>query len=395
MRTIGSVLDENRGIGKGFDFLRIFLAISVLLTHSFLISEGERHQFSGVPFSFLHASILPMFFALSGFLIAGSAMRLKLSDFLLNRGMRIVPALAVDILISALVLGPLLTVVGYAEYFSSRDFAVYFANIIGVIHYTLPGVFEKNPFPNIVNGSLWTIPFEIGCYVLISVFIISGILRRKWVALYVCIVLSALIIGCYVSGISISDAFGIDILNTERVRNLLHHYFSDNGNKLYVYFMAGTLFYLFRHNIPLNKACVSVAVLVCGIAAFVDMSGYFSSALRSIIFAPFVVYITVAIGLLEIPKLPLYGRGDYSYGIYLYGYPLQQALVVVFPSLTSPFIHFIWSLVLVTAVAMLSWHIVEKPILKLRKKFSLTAQKNNGARYLSHQFRMAQFRMAL
>jgi peptidoglycan/LPS O-acetylase OafA/YrhL len=131
--------------------------------------------------------ILPMFFALSGFLIAGSAQRLKLKEFLLNRSMRIVPALAVDIFIAALVIGPSLTTNTLHSYVTDKKFAHYFLNIIGFIHYQLAGVFLSNPFPEAVNGSLWTVPFEIGCYVIMAGLIISGFVksqsRMMWAAM--------------------------------------------------------------------------------------------------------------------------------------------------------------------------------------------------------------------
>ena len=195
MKTIGSVLDEHRGIGPGFDFLRIFLAIMVLFTHSFLIAEGEKFQFSKPGITVLQAAILPMFFALSGFLITGSAMRLRLKDFLLNRGIRIVPALAVDIVFAALILGPIFTTVSLQTYFSSYEFWAYFANIFGVIHFVLPGEFEHNPFPATVNGSLWTVPYEIGCYAIMSALIVFGFLKRPFAALMATLVVTVIIIG--------------------------------------------------------------------------------------------------------------------------------------------------------------------------------------------------------
>lgn len=380
MQTIGRELDQNKGVGKGFDFLRIFLALSVLFTHSFLIAEGEQQQFSGQPFSFLHGSILPAFFALSGFLITGSAMRLKLSDFLVNRGIRIVPALAVDIFVSALVLGPIFTVVSYSEYFSSYEFFAYFANMFGVIHYILPGVFEGNPFPATVNGSLWTIPFEIGCYAIISFCIFFGLLRYKWLCFFSAIVITEIVIYFYMFDTDLlkilADETGIAFLGSDRLENLLAHFFSDRGNKLYIYFMLGSLFYVFRYGIPLSKILLCVSVAVCGIGAFMDL-GHIPSGLRLVAFSPFLVYIVVAVGLMKIPAVPLYNRGDYSYGIYLYGFPLQQALVVMFPWMTSPLVHFSFSIVVVTGVAMMSWHYVEKPILKLRKSYS----RSDGSAY--------------
>jgi peptidoglycan/LPS O-acetylase OafA/YrhL len=179
MRTIRSVLEVNRGIGKGFDFLRIFLATLIVLNHSFLIVDGDYNTIAAYKLWPIFSSIVPMFFALSGFLITGSAQRLKLKDFLINRGIRIIPALAVDILVATLLVGTLLTTEPLPDYFADRRFSHYFLNICGFINYELPEVFASNPDKATVNGSLWTIPFEIGCYALMSMAIILGCIKTR------------------------------------------------------------------------------------------------------------------------------------------------------------------------------------------------------------------------
>lgn len=373
MRTIGTVLNERKGIGPGFDFLRIFLALSVLCTHSFLIAEGEQHQFAHPPLQLFHASILPWFFALSGFLITGSAQRLTLKNFLLNRGLRIVPALAVDITVAALTIGPLFTVLPLNEYFSAYEFRAYFANVFGLIHYVLPGVFDGNPFPSTVNGSLWTVPFEIGCYVIMSASIYFGLLKRRWVFLLLALAISGYIAYDYAANPEILRSIGI---TNKAIFTAFAHYWSTRGNDLYVYFLLGSAFYLFRDLIPykLPLFLVSMALFIAGsLEAFSFVSG----STQKLILAPILVYILTYIGLTSFPKIPLYSRGDYSYGIYLYGFPLQQALVALFPSMKLPWLNMACSIILVTLVAMLSWHFVEKPILKIRKKFSFTARKGD------------------
>jgi peptidoglycan/LPS O-acetylase OafA/YrhL len=89
-------------------------------------------------------------------------------------------------------------------------------------------------------------------------------------------------------------------------------------------------------------------------------------------------YATAYIGLQPIRRLPLYSRGDYSYGLYLYAYPLQQMLVALYPSRFSVALHSVCSIVLATIVAIISWHCVEKPILRIRRKFSFTARKGEA-----------------
>ncbi|MBB4956033.1 peptidoglycan/LPS O-acetylase OafA/YrhL [Agrobacterium vitis] len=374
MKTIGTVLDEHRGIGPGFDFLRIFLAIMVLFTHSFLIAEGEQYQFSKPGITVLQAAILPMFFALSGFLITGSAMRLRLKDFLLNRGIRIVPALSVDIVFAALILGPIFTTVSLQTYFTSYEFWAYFANIFGVIHYILPGVFDHNPFPSTVNGSLWTVPYEIGCYVIMSALIIFGLLKRPFAALMATALVTAVIIGLTLNQLNPATLGGI-LRPESAVSTLLEHFIGSKGLMLYVNFMLGAIFFLFRHFIPKHGILALICVTCPITASFIFPNA--SGSTLCIIFAPMLVYIMVFVGMTPMPRIPLYHRGDYSYGIYLYGYPFQQALVTLFPKLTSPWLHFAISLPIATLVAMGSWHFIEKPILRLRKKFSFTAQKGD------------------
>ena len=369
MLSVGEKLDASKGIGPGFDFLRIFLALSVLGAHSVLISEGERNQFAFPPMNLIHWTILPLFFALSGFLITGSALRLRLQDFLLNRAMRIVPALAVDIFISALLIGPIFTRVPLKVYFTQYEFYAYFANITGIIHYVLPGVFEHNPFPSTVNGSLWTVPFEIGCYAIMSLFIVTGLLKRPALFAATCCGIIGFVLITYAPWFH-----ALDVL-PKRVDTLLSHFFEERGNLLYCYFACGCLFYVFRYRVPFSVYgfCVCLAIYACGAAEV------FGTGLAGKVFLmPLIVYCMIFVGLSRIPKLPLYHRGDYSYGIYLYGYPLQQALVASFPQMTSPVLHFAITLPLVTLVAMFSWHCVEKPILRLRRKFSFTARKGDS-----------------
>jgi peptidoglycan/LPS O-acetylase OafA/YrhL len=85
--SFGTVLDANKGFGPGFDFMRVFLAVSVLGWHSVQVSQGTLAAAQNTPFWFVDYSILPMFFGLSGFLVAGSGQRLSTKNFLVNRGL--------------------------------------------------------------------------------------------------------------------------------------------------------------------------------------------------------------------------------------------------------------------------------------------------------------------
>lgn len=69
-----------------------------------------------------------------------------------------------ETLLSALILGPVVTSLTLGAYFSNPEFFRYFGNMIGWVYYFLPGVFLDNPLPRTVNGQLWTLQPEFWCY---------------------------------------------------------------------------------------------------------------------------------------------------------------------------------------------------------------------------------------
>jgi peptidoglycan/LPS O-acetylase OafA/YrhL len=142
MASVGTVLDAQNGYGAGFDFLRIFLALSIVAWHTATLT-GHRDLARSTSFWFAEYFLVPCFFMLSGFLVAGSGMRLSLREFCLNRLIRICPALFVDVCFSALVIGPIVTVLPLSIYFLGRTFFTYGLNVVGWPHYLLPGVFER------------------------------------------------------------------------------------------------------------------------------------------------------------------------------------------------------------------------------------------------------------
>lgn len=162
---------SNNGIGAGFDTLRLVLAIAVILWHCVPLTQGETDRMLATPVWVWIYTIIPVFFALSGFLVTGSALRLTLGKFAASRILRIVPALAVDTLVTILIIAPLVTTVSLSEFYSSSETWHYLLNMIGEIRYTLPGVFEDNPYTEVVNGSLWTIRPELAYYALMFALI--------------------------------------------------------------------------------------------------------------------------------------------------------------------------------------------------------------------------------
>jgi peptidoglycan/LPS O-acetylase OafA/YrhL len=351
-RSLGARLDELGGIGPGFDHLRVGLALAILLWHSFSISYGIDYarQLPKFPVPVLLGMLLPMFFGLSGFLVMGSALRTHdLKTFLTFRVLRIVPALFTEIVVSALVLGPLLTSLPLRTYFNDPRFIEYFGSLVGRVRFQLPGLFVDNPQPEYVNFALWTVGPEILCYLLLSLLILTGAYLRQRAMIAILLAAFALCL--------LSDNF----VMMSGIGEVLP------GRMLILAFLIGGVLFLYRHAIPFSLPLLLAALLV-GLAfigwrqvARIEAPGYCA--------LPFLVYATASIGLLRLPKLPFFSRGDYSYGIYIYGFPIQQAVAHFLPLHRTWWINFALALPLTLGCAVLSWHYVEKPCLNLRRRF--------------------------
>lgn len=358
MKTFGSVLEGYKGIGPGFDTMRIVLAFAVIAWHCIPIALGSadsgKHSHAWV----LWYSVLPVFFALSGFLVAGSALRLSLGKFALSRALRIIPALVVDTLVTIVLIAPFFTTLSLVDFFSNIETAKYLLNIIGKIQFTLPGVFESNPYANIVNGSLWTIGPELLCYLVMGFLIFSSWIKSSLKVAFIFILVSVYIIVAY----WVAEHFEL------KGEGFIIH----AGWKLLIAFLAGALCFLLRFRIPYSPS-LFVGVVIVFVLFILFVPAQWDNSVWIVVSMPLFVYVMAFLGLTPLPKVPFFDRGDYSYGIYLYGFPIQQAFVKIF-DISDPLILFFSVVVPITVLAVFSWHCVEKPALKLRKAFSFSAQ---------------------
>jgi peptidoglycan/LPS O-acetylase OafA/YrhL len=366
MQTLGSALDEQKGYGQGFDFLRIFLATAIIAWHTAsLTGHLEMARASG--FWFFEYALVPMFFVLSGFLVAGSGMRLSTKNFILNRTARIVPALFADIVFAALLIGPLVTTLPAALYFTSPTFLTYFLNIAGWVHYALPGVFAGNPSPD-VNGALWTVPYEIGCYVIFAALMISGAIKRpRFVVLFTYFILVVAVPLSVMTSLRTNPAASF-------LEWAAQELFLQRGSLLWPAFLIGVVLYQLRYHVPFSKAAAIGVVGAAIIASTVgDFTLLFDNPAVHVVALPLLAYLTVMIGLSPMPRLPGFQTGDYSYGLYLYHVPFLQLLIHYFPQAWTGdrwWTLFLAGFPLALTAAVVSWHLIEYPVLKLRKRFS-------------------------
>ncbi len=364
MTTIGGRLAARRGIGPGFDFLRLTLAVSIVAWHTDALISGDGTLDHYWLVWFPGYAILTMFFALSGFLIAGSAERLSLGNFLINRALRIIPALTVEVAFSAFCLGPAFSTLPWRDYISDALTWHYLTNVVGLINYRLPQVFLQHPTP-FINLSLWTVPYEYACYAIMSVLVVLGFLRRP-------MVLAAGAAAIVALGLA-ATSFDIPAHGSDLLGKVVDHVFVGDRSRLFVGFLLGVLLFVMRDKVPYSHGLACVSVVICLTLAFIGPADRIGYPVINMIAAPALVYLTGYVGVSNIPALPLYQRGDYSYGIYLYGFPIQQIIFDLIP-LQNPLLQFLLAVPAISVFAALSWHGVEKPILRMRRHFSFTGR---------------------
>ena len=349
MTSIDDKWEAAKGRPAGFDLLRITLAVAVILWHSVAVCYGlpAEQWFYGGPLKPLVWLVVPAFFALSGFLVAGSLERNNLPSFVTLRVIRIFPALTAEVLISAILIGPLFTNLGLSQYFTAPDFFRYFLNVIGDIHFQLPGVFSDLPVPNMVNSQLWTVPHELECYLAISAAALIGLTKRHRLFFFAILFL--------VIALAMRDAVGGKPASPA----------APPGRMLVLAFLCGVALFLNRTRIAFSSWLFLLSAV--GFVASVLASSRAGEDLAAL----FVCYLTVHLGLLNFSIGPVARVADYSYGIYLYGFPIQQTVAQLPPSYRVWYVNFGISLAVTLVFAIASWHLLESKVMA-RKKPILT-----------------------
>src|SRR5450631_549649 len=352
MPTLSDRIRETAGRSSGFDYLRLCLSISVVLLHTVGVSYGghaEKAYFDDTVLKPFYRLVLPMFFALSGYLVAGSLVRSKtIGAFLGLRIIRIYPALAVEVVLSAFILGPLLTTLPLADYFSHVQFRQYLLNVFGDVHFFLPGVFADNPIPLKVNAQLWTVPYELLCYIGLTCLALTGVVKKRGISVLAVI---------FMSGVLIADRFAKYNGHFLETRGVFI------GLLLVVCFLAGVVMFLYRDIIPWSgKLAAASAMIAMTLVSVIPLGDYAAPV-------P-IAYMTVYLGLTNFRRAGLLRYGDLSYGIFLYGFVVQQTVAHVLPWSRYWYLNFAISLPLTVLVAAVSWRYVERPALGLRSQLT-------------------------
>ncbi len=322
---------------NNFDPLRLLAAFSVLVSHSFALSDGTNLNEPVYWLSHQKVTLgriaVAVFFIVSGYLITQSYLRSRNpAAFVWARALRLLPALIVVLVLLALVAGPLLTTLPVADYFAAPgvlQFVTVNLSLTGFVG-GLPGVFEHNPFANAVNGSLWTLRYEAECYGLILLLGIAGLLDR-WVMLALFVAVLA------ASGMSMGGP---------RI-------------EFDSYFIGGAMMCLLQP--PLRRRAAVLCLFPLAVAL---VTGEFR-LLCATAGAYVVIYVALELRPVQVPGT---ARTDFSYGVYIWGFPVQQTVSMMLGPMAAWWANILISVPAALSLAWLSWHLIENPALALRQK---------------------------
>lgn len=332
--------DENN-----FDFLRLVFSSAVIFSHSFPLT-GKEEIFTVLTNNQLGLGGLSVnvFFALSGYLIFISLKHSKtIKNYLWKRLLRLYPALIVLIAITMLILPFFYT---GDNIFSESSYRSYSYNVLSLYHvqYEVAHVFENNPYPKAINGSLWSLSYEFTMYILLLLLFPFRKNRISFILLIIGFIFSYL----------------LHIFRPDFLSKLLSIIYLDSKElyRLSTYFLAGSLL----SYVDIKK--INTLILRVALFFILILSLYFNFFN---LVAPLVLPLLILlIGTLKTKYISSIGEkfGDISYGVYIYGFLVQQCLMNYFGF--NVYELTFYSLIITFTLAYLSWHFVEKPMQKFK-----------------------------
>lgn len=339
MTTLGSAFNRKR---NGLNLLRLLLAAGVIVWHSFPLTG---HTLTIGPLRQLLSNIsVDGFFAISGFLIAGSWLnRPKVGSFLRARALRLLPGFYICLLFTAFVLAPLvvrlatgawLPAVASARYVKADAF-------VWITAYDIGGTPTGVPYPHAWNGSLWTLAWEGLCYLGVATVGVIGLLRSRWLP-----------VALFAAMLAVSAAV---------TPSVTHYELISDGARFGLMFAAGMTMYLWADRIPVSRPVAAGAVVIL-------LGSSFLPDYRLLAALPIAYLLIVAGSRIRSPRLQF--RNDISYGVYIYAFPVQQSLALF--GLWRPGVPLFAALSIAATVpfAAASWFGVERWALRLKRNVS-------------------------
>jgi peptidoglycan/LPS O-acetylase OafA/YrhL len=348
-RRLGGRRDNN------YNLMRFLAAAAVIYSHSFPMSGVTSDPLERlVGFSLGHLAV-DVFFVISGFLVTSSLLsRGELRSFAIARALRLFPVLVVGALGCAFVVGPWQTDLPLATYLRHPD-TWRFAAQNSVpwpfgVSYTLPGVFQHVPLRGAVNGSLWSLPWELSMYVALSGLGLLAFTGRRVLGERA---LRRVLVGIGVTatlGFTIYEGFGFP-----------YQFYVAQGLRLTSLFFGGATLLVLSDRVPLSGrlALLAAVLLVADFLLPRPLMAVYAAAL---------VYLVIWLAYAPGGPLRLYNRvGDFSYGTYVYAFPLGQCVAASIPGASASTI-LLLTLPLTLVLAVPSWYLLEDPLLKRKPR---------------------------
>ena len=347
---MNQALNPAQGHINNFDFLRLLFATLVLYSHSYALTGLPVQD---VLWHFAHGQVefslfaVRGFFAISGYLILKSLLwSASLREYGFKRIIRLFPALWLVIGVT-LIGAYFLSGMPLRSYLTNHSVHLYFLNLVLRLHTGIDGVFEHNPFPVHINGSLWTVPYEMLWYILLTPLFF---IRRHLTLLRVTLLL----------------AFGglVFLRQTGLSQFTIHDagFSPEQAIFLGTFFVGGALLSLFP--LLFRSSRIRTGLVAGSGLALVGVFYWGGFDVAQLFLVPVFV---IAFGTSNYPSLSwIRNYGDISYGVYIWGFPIQQTLAH-FLHPTQP-VMAVLSISIAWALGFASWHLLEKRALLLKLK---------------------------
>lgn len=323
---------------NSLDMLRLVLATTVAVMHASAIAYGHQPKLGRTEVGDL---AVDAFFVLSGFLVTRSFLDLRSPGrYAWHRFLRIMPGFWTCLIVTALAVAPALAAlsgVSVVGTFSSSWRFVLENAFLYMRDFSVSGLPVTGHQPQVVNGPLWTLYYEAVCYLIVGVAGVAGFLRRPlW--------LVPAVVGVWAI-IALQAAGIVPVVGRFYVR-------------FFLVFMLGALGYLFADRIVMRRRWLVLAVVVLAVS-LMWLDDY--RALGAGAFAYLCLCAVVAT-----PWLRHRPRADLSYGMYVYHWPIETLLIAAGAVALTQVGYTVLALALSAIVALVSWHLVERPALSLK-----------------------------
>ncbi len=344
---------------NNFNLIRFILATLVIFSHSYgMIGIEHLEPLSKLTVNISFGSFaVDAFFVISGFLVSNSITHGGggLLQFFAARILRIYPALIVSVFFTVFIIGTIYTTNSLTNYLLNADIYIYIIKNATFLfsltpEYYLPGMFESNlNHSTTINASLWSLPWETRLYLILGIlaFVFNHKISKSVIIIAICSYLFY----------------------------MLNYWFNFTGQNLQTFirvftlFFIGSSFFFLKDKIVMNYNRKDFFFITLSLVIYFILLILEDKKLLFIFYNLTLGYFVLYLAYFPSKNLIKFNNiGDYSYGLYIYSFPIQQAICVSLPNMNLiPFFIVSFSITLICAI--LSWHFIEKPCLKMKTKF--------------------------